>query len=95
MVAIPREIGRLRALQILVVSATAFRVTKISPFPQLDFNRIAVVPPEIGQLRALERLSLTANPLASLPSELCKLQSLRDLYVRCRRSRFHVSRGRS
>lgn len=71
LVAIPREIGRLRALELLCVSRRL-----ASPLPttdlisQLGDNQITALPREIGQLCSLKHLQLNVNALTSLPSEL-------------------------
>lgn len=60
---LPVEIGRLRNLQSLDLSA----------------NHLVSLPTKIGELQNLQSLDLSGNHLASLPIEIGKLQNLQSL----------------
>lgn len=86
---IPREIGNLKKLQIILLS-----LTKVESIPPeignltelktlwLGSNNIAEIPKEIGNLINLEDLDLSSNPhLTRVPNEICNLVSLKYLEI--------------
>jgi len=84
--AVPAEIGRLGALQLLGLDGnqlTSFPA-EIGQLTSLKFlylrgNRLTSLPAEIGQLTSLDNLDLHDNQLTSLPAEIGQLTSLRKL----------------
>jgi Leucine-rich repeat (LRR) protein len=66
LVELPSEIGRLKELEVLILSE----------------NQLASLPEEIGELENLRTLDLGHNRLASLPASFSKLKGLKDyLYL--------------
>ena len=84
--AVPAEIGRLGALQLLGLDGsqlTSFPA-EIGQLTSLKFlylrgNRLTSLPAEIGQLTSLTELNLDGNRLTSLPAEIGQLTSLTRL----------------
>ena len=55
LVALPRTIGRLRALRELNVSYCISQLSPVSPaLAQMDYNKLTSLPAELSQLTSLE-----------------------------------------
>lgn len=85
-VTITPEIGRLKNLEILILTKTNItalppEIGRLSMLHQLDLeeNNLTTLPVEIGQLNELRKLDLTENNLTSIPPEIGQLQKLEYL----------------
>ena len=85
---LPPQIGRLRALKVLVLSGNQLstlppeigqlvRLTRL----YLAGNQLSSLQPEIGRLTTLTLLDLSNNRLSSLPPVIGQLTALRELYL--------------
>jgi Leucine-rich repeat (LRR) protein len=85
LVALPAEIGQLRALQrlyivdnqLVALPAEIGRLQALQCF-YIAGNQLRALPAEIGQLRALQELNVSDNQLGAIPAEIGRLQALQD-----------------
>ena len=91
--AIPKEIGLLKALTVLLITNADHTTGGISSIPSeigalsleellmTGHPRLTQLPSEIGRISTLNYLYLQNNALAELPAELGQLEGLDKLYV--------------
>ena len=85
---VPACIGRLTALQALVLSnnqltSVPAEIGQLTSLVELSIsgNQLTSLPAEIGQLASLTWLNLKGNELTSVPAEIGRLTSLRELHL--------------
>jgi small GTP-binding protein len=83
---LPREIGRLTSLQVLILRGLKSLPQEIGHLRNLtrlylSYNQLAEFPKEITRLRNLTRLYLNSNELREIPPEIGLLKNLNRLYL--------------
>jgi Leucine-rich repeat (LRR) protein len=90
---LPKSIGKLKSLEILVFGTGWFKYGRLNKLPtsigdleslrelDLSLNRLKELPESIGKLKNLESLKLNQNPIEQLPDSLVNLSALKMLDI--------------